>query len=144
MCADTRIDHSFVEPSRVRLRFELDRMVNDTRRAEVVVQASYRDDKDVVFKNSLRCYFATFSIVIGRHLDLTSAPIDPDHLPDSIAKAVPIRLREIVDLMSGDIHTSGGNFVKLRFPDMRAVALDQCDVELPSASVFITKAGRKL
>ena len=144
MRADARIDHSFVEPPCIRLRFELDRMVHDARRAKVVVLASDGDDKDVVVKGPLRRDFAAFSIEIRRHLHLTPLPIDPDHVPDPVAKAVPVGLREIVDLVGGDIHAAGGDFVKLRLPHMRAVSLDQRDVELSLASVFVAKAGRKL
>src|SRR5207248_5413020 len=57
---------------------------------------------------------------------------------------MPVGLRQIVDLMGGDIHAPGGNFVKLRLPHVRALSLDQRDVELSLASVFVAQARRKL
>src|SRR5204863_4691517 len=57
---------------------------------------------------------------------------------------MPVGLRQIVDLMGGDIHAPGGNFVKLRLPHMRALSLDQRDVELFLAAVLVAQAGRKL
>src|SRR5438445_6921430 len=119
-------------------------MISYTRRAKVVVLASDGDHKDVIVKGPLRRDFTTFAIEIGRHLHLTPFPIDPDHLPDPVAKAMPVGLREIVDLVSSDIHAPGGYFVKLRLPHMRAVSLDQCDVELSLAPVFVSKTKLKL
>ena len=144
MRADTCIDHSFVEPSCVRLRFKLDRMLHDSGRTKVVVLASDGDDKDIIVKGPLRRDLAALGVEIRRHQHLTAIPIDPDHLPDPVAKAVPVGLREVVDLVSGDIHASGGNFVQLRLPHMRAVSLDQRDVELSLAPVFVAEARRQL
>src|SRR6266496_479953 len=144
MRADARIDHAFVESLRIRLRFELDRMVYNARRAKVVVLASDGNDDNIIVKGPFRRDFATFSVEVRRHLHLTTAPIDPDHLPDPVAETMPVGLREIVDLVSGDIHAAGGNLVKLRLPDMRAISLDQRNVELPLAAVFVAQAGRKL
>jgi hypothetical protein len=144
MRTDAGVDHSLVEPPRIRLRIELDRMVDDAGRAKVVVLASDGDDKDIIVEGPLRRDFTAFSIEIRRYLHLTALPIDPDHLSNPVTKAVPVRLRQIVDLMGGDIHAPGGDFVKLGLPHMRAVSLDQRDVELPLASVFVAQAGRKL
>ena len=144
MRADARIDHSLVKPLCIRLRFELDRMVHDARRAKVVVLAADGNDKGVIVEGPLGRDFATFSIEIRRHLHLTPVPIDSDHVADAVTKAVPVGLREIVDLVGGDIHAPGGNFVELRLPHMRAVSLDQRNVELPLASVSVAQAGRKL
>ena len=119
-------------------------MVHDSRRAKVVVLASDGDDKDIIVKGPLRRDLAALSVEIRRHLHLTAIPIDPDHLPDPVAKAVPVGLRKIVDLVGGDIHAPGGNLVELRLPHMRAVSLDQRDVELSLAPVFVAQARRKL
>src|SRR5215213_478353 len=144
MRADTCIDHSFVEPPCVRLRVKLDRMVDDPRRTKVVVLASDRDNEDIIVKGPLRRDLAALGVEIRRHLHLTAIPIDPGHLSDPVAKAVPVGVRKIIDLVGGDIHAPGGNFVKLRLPHVRAVSLDQRDVELSLASVFVAQARRKL
>lgn len=142
--ADARIDHAFVEALRIDLRFELDRVIHDTRRAKVVVLAADGDDKDVIVEAALRRHLATFGIEMRRHLHLALLPVDPDHLADPVAKAVPVGLREIVDLVGGDIHAAGRDLVQLRLPDMGAVALDQRNVELSLAAVFVAEPGREL
>src|SRR5690242_12401120 len=143
MRADAGIDHSLVKPPRIRLRFELDGVVRDARRAKVIVLAANGDDENVIVESPLRRDFTTFAVEIRRHLHLAAVPIDPDHVADAVAKAVPVGLREIVDLVRRDIHAAGGDLVKLRLPYVRAVALDQGDVELPLASVFVTQPGRE-
>ena len=74
-------------------------MVHDARRAKVVVLASDGDDEDVVVKGPLRRDLAALGVEIRRHLHLTAIPIDPDHLSDPVAKAVPVGLRKVIDLV---------------------------------------------
>ena len=38
-----------------------------------------------------------------------------------VAEVVPVRLREVVDLVRADVHAAGGDLVQLRLPDVRAV-----------------------
>src|SRR6185295_65241 len=119
MRADAGIDHSLVKPPRIRLRFKLDGVVRDARRAKVIVLAADSDDENVIVEGPLRRDFATFAIEIWRHLHLAAVTVDPDHVPYAVAKAVPVGLGEIVDLVRRDIHAAGGDFVKLRLPYVR-------------------------
>jgi hypothetical protein len=119
-------------------------MVCNARRAKVIVLASDGEDQYVIVEAPLWRHLATFAIEIRRNQDLTAVPIDADHFPDPVAEAVPVGLREIVDLVGGNIHAPGSDFVKLRFPHMRAVSLDQRDVEFSLAPVFVPETGRKL
>src|SRR5207247_6786678 len=106
-----RIDHSLVKAPCIRLRFELDRMIDDARRTKIVILASDGNDEDIIVKCPLRRNFAAFSVEIRRYLHPAAVPIDPDHLPDPVAEAVPIGLRKIVDLVSGGIHAARGDFI---------------------------------
>ena len=49
--------------------------------------------------------------------------------PDAIAKAVPVRLGEVVDLVRPRIHAACGDLVQLRLPHVGAVAVDERDVD---------------
>src|SRR5262245_42531203 len=75
MGADAGIDHSFMEALGIRLRFELDRMVHNSRRAEVVVLASDGDDERIIVKGALRRDLAAFGVEIRRHQYLTATAI---------------------------------------------------------------------
>lgn len=46
--------------------------------------------------------------------------------------------------MHRDIHAPRRYLVKLGFPDVRPIPLDQRDVERSSAPIFVTETGRKL
>src|ERR1700757_1087555 len=99
-------------------------MVCDTWRAKVVVLASDGEDQYVIVEAPLRRHLATFAVQVRRHQHLAAVPVNADHLPDPVAKAMPVGLRKIVDLVGGDIHAPGSDLVQFRLPHMRAISLD--------------------
>jgi hypothetical protein len=54
-------------------------------------------------------------------------PVEAVHFPNSIAKSVPVCLRQIVDLVDVPIHAAGRDFVQQRFPQMRATSVNKRD-----------------
>jgi hypothetical protein len=59
------------------------------------------------------------------HLPLLT--IEADHLAQAVVEMVPMRLREIVELVLGRVHAAGGDGVQQWLPEMGPRFLDQGD-----------------
>lgn len=68
-------------------------------------------------------------VVRGGHVDLAAFAVQRGHGADAVAEAMPVRLRQVVDLVRRHVHAAGGNLVQLGFPDVHTFALDQRDVD---------------
>src|SRR5215207_9686267 len=75
-------------------------------------------------------------------MHLSSLPIEAGHFPDAIAKAVPVRLRKVVDLVRPRVHAAGGDLVQLWLPDVGAMTVDERHVR--RAADAVAKPGREL
>ena len=128
MGADAGVDHARVEAPRIGQRLELHRMLADAGRAEVVALAAHGDDERVVAEGALRRDLATLVVERRRDVHLAPCAVEPDHLADPVAEAVPVRLREVIDLVRREVHAAGRDLVQFGFPDMRSIAVDQRDV----------------
>ena len=62
-------------------------------------------------------------------MDLAALAVQPGHRADAVAEAMPVRLRQIVDLVRRHVHAAGGDLVQLGLPDVHTFAVDQCDVD---------------
>ena len=71
-------------------------------------------------------------------------PVETDHLAEVIAKMVPMRLGEIVELVLGRVHAAGRHRMQQRLPQMRAAALDQRDIGQSAFAQPVAKTGDKL
>ena len=103
-------------------------MLADAGRAEVVALAAHGDDEGVVAEGALRRDLATLVVERRRDVHLAPCAVEPDHLADPVAEAVPVRLREVIDLVRREVHAAGRDLVQFGFPDMRSIAVDQRDV----------------
>ena len=56
---------------------------------------------------------------------------------------MPVRLREIVELVAVDVHAARCDFVQQRLPHMRARAIDEDYVGLPALAEGVAQAGRE-
>ena len=64
-----------------------------------------------------------------------------DHLADAVAEVVPVRLRQVVDLVRAHVHAAGGDLVQLGLPDVGAGAVDQGDVGLAALAQRVAERG---
>src|SRR5262249_60736048 len=103
-------------------------MLSHARRAEIVALAANGDDKRIVMKSPPWRHFMAFLVAVGSQLNFASLPVQPDHLADAVVEVVPMRLREIVDLVHSKIHGSGRDLMQERLPQMGARFVDQRDV----------------
>ena len=91
-------------------------MLAHARCAEIVALAAHCDNERVVTKAAHGRDLATLLVDVGGQLNFTPLPIEADHLANSVAEAVPVRLREVVDLVHGEIHGSRSDLVQQRLP----------------------------
>src|SRR5882724_2123332 len=70
-------------------------------------------------------------------------PVETDHLAETVPKAMPMGLGQIVKFMPGNIHAARGHFVKQRLPQMRTSPFDERDVLEPMSAEPITEASHE-
>ena len=119
-------------------------MLSDTRRAEIVRHAAYRDDKRIVGKGSLRRDLLALVVKRGRQINFAVLAVEPDHFAEAKPEIVPVGVREIVDLVLGGIHAAGGDFMKQRLPEMGPGTLDQRNPRLALGRQTVAKARYEL
>ena len=59
---------------------------------------------------------------------LAPLAVDAREFAEAEAKAMPVRLREVVDLVRAHVHAARGDLVQLGLPHVSAVLVDQRDV----------------
>src|SRR5690606_29077656 len=110
----------------------------------VVALAADRDHQRVVGEGARRSDFLAVLVHEGRDVHLARAAVEPGHLPDAEAEAVPVRLREVGDLVVADIHAAGGDLMQLGLPDVGALAVDERDLGLAIATELASQASGQL
>jgi hypothetical protein len=63
---------------------------------------------------------AALIIHVRRELNFAFLSIKTDHLSDAVVEAMPMRLRQKIDLVHGEIHGSSGDLVQQGLPEMGA------------------------
>src|SRR5947207_13545294 len=71
-------------------------------------------------------------------------PVETDHLSHPIPKEMPMRLREIVGFVNAEGHAARGDFMQMRFPEMRSRLFDQRDVCLIAVAELVAQSRCKL
>ena len=140
MGADAGIDDPGAEALRVGSGLELHRVLGHARRSEVVAEAANRHHQRVVAEHPLSGHLLTLVVDVGGHQHLAPRAVETDHGADAVAEVVPVRLREVADLVGAHIHAAGGDFVKFGFPDVSACAIDQRDLGPPAAAQGVAQA----
>lgn len=83
-----------------------DRILANTRLAEVVAMAADRDDQRVVAEETPPRHFASLVVQVRGELDLALVTVEPDQFADAIAEVVPMGLGREVHFMHRKIHAS--------------------------------------
>src|SRR5206468_744929 len=143
VCADVRVDQPPVESRGVLRRVKGDCMLFRTGRTEIVGLAADRDDQRVIGELALRRHLVSV-LDEWRDRDGTMLPVETDHLADPIPKEMPVRLREIVGFVNPESHAARGDFMQMRFPEMRSRLFDQRDVRPIALAELVTHPRGKL
>jgi redox-sensitive bicupin YhaK (pirin superfamily) len=71
-------------------------------------------------------------------------PIEADHLAVAVLEAVPMRLREVIELVDIEVDGAGRQFVQVGLPEVRATALDERDLRATAPTEGVAETGGKL
>lgn len=112
-------------------------------RAEIVGHAADRDYQRVVGQAGRRRDLAAFVVLRAADQDLTRRPINADHIAETIREMVPVRLRQIIQLMLGAIQAARGHRVQQRLPQMRAAAFHQSDLRAARFRQLVAEPGHE-
>ena len=91
-------------------------VIGNARRAEIVGETADGEHQRVVGITARWRHLR--AILLDHRPDQHLAPgaVEPDHLSGAIAKVMPVRLRQIVELMMAEIHAAGRDLVQQRLP----------------------------
>src|SRR3712207_2420217 len=107
MGSNETVDQALVKPHRLIRRIQRDGMLLHTWGAEVVAPTADRHHQRVIVEGALRSDLTTFRVEAGCEEYLLLLAVQIDHLSDTIAEMMPVRLRQIVHGMMADIHAAG-------------------------------------
>jgi hypothetical protein len=116
VAANIGIHQSGVKTLGLDRRIERDCMLAHSRGAEIVTFAADGDDQRIVAKTAPRRDLMALLVDVRRERDFAALPIEPGHLADTVTKAMPVRLRQEIDLVHGEIHAPGGDLMQQWFP----------------------------
>ncbi len=123
--AQTGIDDPAVEAAGLLRGFQRHRELRRARRAEIIGDAADRHDQRVIGHRGRRRDLPALFIEHLGQFQLLGFAVDADHLAIAIDKIVPMRLRQIVQLVLRAAQAAGRHRVQQRLPQMGARTLDQ-------------------
>ena len=119
-------------------------MLLHARRAEIVGDAADGDHQGVVSDRAHRRDEPAVLVELGGEVHHAAGAVEADHLAQAEPEIVPVSLGEIVELVAGNVHAAGGDFVEQRLPQMGARLFDQGDVGAAGPAERIAEAGDEL
>jgi hypothetical protein len=119
-------------------------MLLDAGRAKIVARAADGNNQGIVGHRPLGRDHAPFVVIRRRQVHEPLRAIEPGHLPETIAEAMPVRLRQIVEFMAPRVHAAGRDLVQQRLPQVRARPLDQRDVSLAPSAELVAEPCHQL
>ena len=143
MGAQAGIHQAAVEAHRLLRRLQRDGMVAHAGRAEIIGGAADGDDQRVVGKGLGGGDLAPFLVMGGGEKHGLRRAVEPHHLPVPEAEMVPMRLREVAELMLVRIHAAGGDLVQQGLPEMPSCAVHERDAGLPPPAQRVPEPGRE-
>ena len=125
--AQAGVDEAAVEAAGLLRRFQRHRELGRAGRAEIVGDAADRDDERVIGEVRLRHDLAPLVVEKGRQRNGPGLAVQADHFAVAIVETMPVRLRQVIQLMLGSPEAAGRDRMQQRLPDMRAALIDQRD-----------------
>jgi hypothetical protein len=86
--------------------------LRDTRRTEVIRDAADVNDQRVVTERPRQRDLPSFVVVRGGDPHFLLCAIEPYHLAKAITEVMPVRLREVIELVPARIHAARRNGVQ--------------------------------
>ena len=124
-------------------RVERDRMPRGARHAEVVADAAHADHERVVRQRAARQHF--LALRTEHRVERQRAPRAVESADRALPEpeVMPVRDREIVEVVRVGVHPAGRDLVQQRLPDVRGVAVDERHLHAPVAAVAVAELGRE-
>ena len=132
-----------MKPFRVVERVERDRMLRRTRHAEVVAHAADANHERVVRQRAARKHLLPLGTDDGLERDLPARAVERAERALAKPKMVPVRDREVVEIVRVGIHPAGRHLVEQRLPHMRRIAVDERDLDVTPLAVAVAELGRE-
>ncbi len=142
--AQACVHQALVETARLLGGFQRHGVLGRTRRAEIVGDTAHRHDQRVVLHGGLRRDFAALVVRGRRQRNHARLPVQADHFAKAIAEAMPVCLRDVVQLVLATAQAAGCNCVQQRLPDMGTTAVNQRNPRTVPAAKFVTQARGQL
>ena len=112
--------------------------------AEVIGEAANSEDERVVAELALWSDLPPLVVVGGRHTHHAPPAVDADEAAEAKREAVPVRLRQVVDLVRAQVHAARSDLVQQRLPEVRAALVDQRDMGLLAPAQSVAEPGDQL
>jgi quercetin 2,3-dioxygenase len=116
------------------------RVLDDARRAEIIDIAAHGQHQQIVAD-------APSAMLLVHHRTdqhFARGPIEADHLAVAVLEAMPMRLREVIELVDIEVDGAGRQFVQVGLPEVRATALDERDLRATAPTEGVAETGGKL
>lgn len=119
MRADAGVDHATVEACGLLRHIQLERILSDASRAEIVGLTADGNDQSVVFEEALWSNLVPVLIPEGGDMYPPARAVETDHLANAITELMPVRLGEVVDFMVIEVHAARRDLVQQGLPQVR-------------------------
>ena len=120
MATDVCVHQAAVKPLGLQGRIQRQRVLAYARCAKVIALTADRDDQRIVMKAPRLRDPLSLVVDMGSKMNGACPPIEPDQFADAIAEMMPMRLRQVVDLVHAEIHAAGSDLMQQRLPQMGA------------------------
>jgi len=121
------------------------RVLDDARRTEIIdITADGQHQQIVADAPSRHDLLAMLLVHHRTDQYFARGPIEADHLAVAVLEAVPMRLREVIELVDIEVDGAGRQFVQVGLPEMRTTALDERDLRATAPTEGVAETGGKL
>src|SRR5262245_50371792 len=141
--SDAGVNEATVKAFGLRLALEQNGMLLGPWRAKVVAEAADGNDQGVVSHRLPLGDNETLLVAKRGNMHQPALTVDPAHLTDAVAKTMPVRLSQIIELVHADVHAAGRDFMQQRLPQMRALFFDQRDGGFAASAELVAEPGDK-
>src|SRR5215475_500959 len=121
-----------------------DRMLANTRSAEVVTKAADRDDQRVVGEETPPDHLASLVVQVRGEVNLALVAVEPDQFPDTIVEVVPMGLSPEFRFLHLKFHASRRDVMQQRLPEVGARLVDQRHMSNATPTERVAKACNEL
>ncbi len=122
-------------------RVEGDGMPGHACNAEIVADAAHAEDQRIVRHRARRQDLAAFLVVERSEREHVRRPVEPRDRSLAELETVPVRQRQVGDVVGIGVHPARGDLVQQRLPQVGRAAVDQHHVGAPGLAEGMAQTG---